>query len=240
MGFLDKLLGREPLQQERPGGQAADQGYAPQDGPQGGSVQDAPPTGAEDERAIARYRYLLRTAPPEKVEEAHAEAFSRLSPQQRQQVLAQLSTDLPEAERPRSDDPQDLARAATRAEVQQPGFMQRSFGMGGGMGMGGMGMGGMIGGSMLGTIAGVVIGSAVADSLFGGYDQSPEASEAGDTGGDTGTDQGDQAGDQGDTGGTAAQDTGSDADYSGGDPGGSADFGGGDFGGGDFGGGGDF
>ena len=28
-----------------------------------------------DEQAVERYRYLLRTAPPETIEEAHAEAF---------------------------------------------------------------------------------------------------------------------------------------------------------------------
>ena len=43
-----------------------------------------------------------------------------------------------------------------------------------------MGMGGMIAGSMLGTIAGVVVGSALADMMLGGYDSSPEAQEAGD------------------------------------------------------------
>ena len=205
------------------------QQYAPQGSVQSSiqdraaSLQDAPPTVDEDERAIARYRYLLRTAPPQKIEGAHAEAFARLSVEQRQQVLAQLSTDLPEAERPHSDDPREMARAATRGEVQQPGFMQPSFGTGGGMGMGGL-----VAGSMLGTIAGVVIGSTAADSLFGGYDQSPEAGQAGDAARDTG----DQSGDPGDGteygSSTDGQEAGNNADYSGGD------FGDGDFGGGDF------
>jgi len=42
---------------------------------------------SEDERAIERYRYMLRTAPPDTVEEAHAEAFGQLTPEQRQMVL---------------------------------------------------------------------------------------------------------------------------------------------------------
>ena len=36
-----------------------------------------------DEQAIARYRYMLKTAPPETIEQAHAEAFAQLTPEQR-------------------------------------------------------------------------------------------------------------------------------------------------------------
>ena len=46
------------------------------------------------------------------------------------------------------------------------------------------GMGSVFAGSMMGTVAGVVVGSAVANMLFGGYDTSPEAQEVGDTGAD--------------------------------------------------------
>ncbi|ADU48766.1 hypothetical protein [Intrasporangium calvum] len=226
MGFLDRLLGREPLQQQH------------QPAPPTGRPYDVPtPRGgasSEDERAIARYRYLLRTAPPEDIEKVHAEAFGQLSPEQRQMVLQRLTEDLPEAERPRSDQPADLARSATRAEMRQPGYLQGAFGGG----RGGMGMGGMFAGSMLGTIAGFVVGSAIADAMLGGYDGSPEATEAGDSGGDLGGDGGDAGGDTG--GDAGGGDLGGDA---GGDAGGGfggGDFGGGDFGGGDFGGFGDF
>ena len=34
---------------------------------------------------------MLRTAPPETVEQAHEEAFAKLTPEQRQQVLSGLS-----------------------------------------------------------------------------------------------------------------------------------------------------
>ncbi len=63
-----------------------------------------------------------------------------------------------------TDDPQSLARLATRAEVRRPGTMERVFG---GMGGRGIGMGGMMAGSFLSTIAGVVIGSAIAQSFLG-------------------------------------------------------------------------
>ena len=74
MGFLDRLLGREPQPQGR------QQWGAPQ--PSGQPYDVPPPRGgasSEDERAIARYRYLLRTAPPEDIEKVHAEAFAQLS-----------------------------------------------------------------------------------------------------------------------------------------------------------------
>jgi hypothetical protein len=221
VGFFDKLLGRQPLQQQH-----GQQGRAP--GSSGGSwsTSGAPAGGAsEDERAVARYRYLLRTAPPESLEQVHAEAFARLTPEQRQQVLAELTEDAPQGEAPASAEPQDLARAATRAEMRHPGTLERTFGRGSFGGGAGMGMGGMMMGSMMGTIAGVVVGSAIANTLFDGYGDSPEATDAGEGGADAGGSDGADAGTEG----------GGDAGW--GDGGGS-DFGGSDFGGGDFGGGG--
>ena len=230
MGFLDRLFGRDPQQQpqQHPQQQWSTGGYEPPTVPGQGRMR---PVGeavaSEDERAIARYRYLLRTAPPERLEEVHAEAFGQLSPQQRQQLLGQLSQDLPAGEAPRSDDPRDLARAATRAEMRQPGYLQGALGGGRGPGMGSM-----VAGSMMGTIAGVVVGSAIADSLFGGYEASPEAADVGESG--AGFDGGDTGGDGGyDGGGDVGGDGGGFFGDSGGDVGG--DFGGGDFGG-DFGG----
>ena len=97
MGLLDKLLGRETRQQHdqygqapgaaggswsTPGAQTSPQGQ-PFQGSGGGA-------GSEDERAVARYRYLLRTAPPESLEQVHAEAFERLTPEQRQSVRLTL------------------------------------------------------------------------------------------------------------------------------------------------------
>ena len=117
-----------------------------------------------DEVAIERYRYLLRTAPPEAIEQAHAEAFARLTPEQRAAVFAELSDGAPAGEQPRSDDSRALAQAATRRELQAPGTLERSFS---GQRGAGPSFGSMMGSSMLGTIAGVVIGSAVANALFG-------------------------------------------------------------------------
>src|ERR687889_58309 len=145
MGFLDRLLGRP---QQRPPAPTWPPASAPSSA---GRAPGGRPGDDADERAVARYRYLLRTAPPETIEQAHAEAFAQLTPDQRRQVLTDLARDLPAAERSSYDDPRSLARMATRAELRQPGTLERAFGgsrMGGGMGggMGGMGGFGGIGG----------------------------------------------------------------------------------------------
>ena len=112
---------------------------------------------------------MLQTAPPQTLEQAHTEAFAKLTPEQRTLLLQQLSTELPEAERAATtgiarEDPQSLARMATRAEIRQPGTLERSFTRMGGRGVG---MGGLLTGSFLASMAGVVIGSAIAQSFFG-------------------------------------------------------------------------
>jgi hypothetical protein len=125
---------------------------------------------SDDERAIARYRYMLKTAPPEALEQVHAEAFAQLTPEQRRQVLAKLADEAPPAERAAIEqggaNPQALARAATRAEIRQPGVLERVFAPAPMMGGGGGGFGGMLAGSLLGSVAGTVLGSAIAHQFF--------------------------------------------------------------------------
>jgi hypothetical protein len=184
MAILDKLLGREeePRRAQRP-------------------VAGAAPLAA-DEQAIARYRYMLQTAPPQTLEQAHAEAFAKLTPEQRTLLLQRLAAEMPEAERSAiagslRADPHSLARLATRAEVRQPGTLERSFN---GMAGRGGGMGGMMAGSFLASMAGVVIGSAIAQSFFadpGAGDIAAGDPAADAAAGDTGTDVAD-AGDVGD------------------------------------------
>src|SRR5690349_9236566 len=72
MGLLDRLFGRRPHQT----------GY--QDRPPRYERRPAQDGRLSDEQALERYRYLLRTAPPEQIEQAHAEAFAQLTPDQRQ------------------------------------------------------------------------------------------------------------------------------------------------------------
>jgi hypothetical protein len=188
MGFLDRLLGRGADAESPPGQQPP-------------ASSRAAPGELTDEQALERYRYLVRTAPPDAIEQAHEEAFAKLTPEQRQQALRDLSAAVPEHERTGGDDPRSLARMATRAETSRPGTVERAFGGGGGM----------LGGSLLGSFAAAFAGTLVAQSLFSelGGDEAGADSGGGEEGGD--------AGDAG-------------ADAGGGDFGG-GDFGGGDFGG---------
>jgi hypothetical protein len=169
MGFLDRLLGRGPGPEPRPAHHAS-------------APSPAAPGELSDEQALERYRYLLRTAPPEAIEQAHEEAFANLTPEQRRMALRDLSAAVPEHERAGGDDPRSLARMATRAEINQPGTVERAFG-GGGM-LGGMG------GTLLGSFAAAFAGSLVAQSLFSEFGGEEAAAEGdggeGDAGGDTG------------------------------------------------------
>ena len=169
-----------------------------------------------DEQALARYRYMLATAPPEDIERAHEEAFANLTPEQRQQALQALAQYVPPGEI-RGDDPASLARAATRAEIRQPGTIERAWGSGGA----GFGLGSWF----LTTLAASFIGTAIAQSFF---DNDPGASGDGQSADDG------QGSDGGETADASSADSGDGGDF-GGDFGG-GDFGGGDFGGGDFGG----
>ena len=123
----------------------------------------------DDQQAIEKYRYMLRTAPPDDVERAHAEAFEKLSPEQRRTVLSELSRRVPSSE-VGGEDPKSLARMATRAEMREPGTMERTFGSMRGPGLGGM---------FLSTLAGAFVGSAIADAFFS-EDASSEAGSGGD------------------------------------------------------------
>lgn len=136
MSFFDRLFGAQTPQPEaRPSGVRGD-----------------------DERAVERYRYLLQTAPPETIERVHAEAFERLTPEQRTLVFDELARTAPAGEAPANDEPAALARAATRSELRQPGTIERSLTA--------PSFGQMVGASLLGTVAGYVIGSALASAFL--------------------------------------------------------------------------
>ena len=99
----------------------------------------------------------MRTAEPDQLESVHREAFERLTPAQREQLGTTMRSELPEGERPRSEDPQDLARSATRLGVLDPRRLTRLLGRVGGSA--GSGRSGGIGKAALGTGA-VGLGAA--------------------------------------------------------------------------------
>lgn len=250
MGFFDRLLGRDDT--ANPPGRPEYQPYRqvpeprpshPDPIPQPGQHGHAGAQGARsaDDVAIERYRYLLQTAPPDRIEQAHHEAFQQLTPEQRQRVFTELSQS--GGEQPRGDDPQSLAQAATRAEIRQPGSMERVLGgipSGGqgaqGGGRSGPGFGTMLGASLLGTVGGYVIGSAVMSAFLppllsdGGADAA--GADAGDAGGQ---EAGGDASADGFGGGTGEFGHAEPGDGGGGLFGGFFGDGGGDIGGGDLG-----
>ena len=153
-----------------------------------GTETGAPPVprrsvGSEDEHALERYRYLLRTAPPETIEQVHAEAFGKLTDVQRAVIYEELSRGAATGEGPRSSEPATLARAATRAEMRRSGSME---GILGGSAFAPGGIGTSIAGSLLGTVAGYVVGSALVSAFLpwdGGWGGGGDASgeDAADT-----------------------------------------------------------
>ena len=140
--------------------------------------------GGGDEQAIARYRYLLKTAPPEAIEQAHAEAFAQLMPAQRQRLLQELAADMPDAERNAAlragEAPGALARVATRAELREPGAMERAWTRVGSMPGAGMGFGGLFAGSLLAGMAGSVLGSVIGQQFFSQHPQALQGDLADD------------------------------------------------------------
>ena len=196
MGLFDRILARiDPGRTDQSAGTRL--GGIPQR-----PSADRPIT--EDELAVERYRYLLRTAPPDRLEQAHEEAFARLTPEQRRLLFDELRRQAPAGDAPRGDDAHSLAEASTRAEVREPGFMERilgrsaaprdaagsAVGAANGPRMGGFGQ--TLGASLLGAVAGTVIGSAVMSAFLppldaGGFAEGAEggdAEAAGDVGGD--------------------------------------------------------
>lgn len=172
MGFLDRLFGSNPDEEYR---QTTAQ------------VRRASAARSDDEIAVERYRYLLRTATPDAIEKVHEEAFAKLTPEQRRMLFTQLTADAPAGEAPTSDDPQALAVSATRSEMRQPGTMERALS---GTGNGAPGFGSMFASSLLGSVAGYVIASTLMSAFmpmdFGG-DVAADAG-SGDAGTDAGTD----------------------------------------------------
>ena len=229
MGFLDRLFGTN-----------SDAEYRETTN----RVRAASAARSEDEVAVERYRYLLRTAPPETIEKVHEEAFTKLNAEQRKMLFAQLSADAPRGEAPKADDAHSLAVSATRSEMRQPGTMEKSLGnvsaangQGGGQAGGGApGFGSMFGSSLLGSIAGYVIASTLMSAFLPSFAGDPGAGDSSQAGseGDPG------AGDGGAGGGGESSGEFASADGGGFDGGGMSDGGFGDGGFGDFGGMGDF
>ncbi|MFB2600309.1 hypothetical protein ACEXQE_21160 [Herbiconiux sp. P17] len=208
MGFVDRILGRK---------HDLDEDRTP-------STATSAPAKPADERAVAEYERLLRTAPPDTIEKVHVEAFSKLTPAQLDILYDRFTANASTAEdRPADAQPATLAKTATQVEQKKPGTLQRVMGDDASSGT----LNTYVGLSILDT----VIWYSIASTLWTGF---AYGDGAGDGGGNDGGD-----GNGNDNGGS---DGGTNADASGGgydaSPGGYDDPSGGGFDG--FGGGGGF
>ena len=228
MGFLDRLFGTNSDNEYR---ETTDR------------VRAASAARSQDEIVVERYRYLLRTAPPETIEKVHEEAFANLTAEQRKMLFAQLTADAPRGEAPAADDAHSLAVSATRSEMRRPGTMEKSLANvsavngqagapAGGSALGGAALGGgapgfgsMFGSSLLGSIAGYVIASTMMSAFLPG----PMGTDAGGADAGSGDGASGDSGSAGDTGDSSGDFASADGGFDAGDMGGGfGDFG--DFG----------
>lgn len=128
MSFLDNLFGNPQRQQEyRDFGDRYQKGH--------------PSEGYSDEEVVDRYREVARNAPQDVYEQSAADAFERMTPEERRefkrylrQRARQQQIDLPDDDRDddRIPNSRDLARTTSRLEQQQPGVLDGLLGGAGG------------------------------------------------------------------------------------------------------------
>lgn len=113
-----------------------------------------------DDEVLNNYQSVAGRLSPQEFEDSAAEAYARLSPEERRQFAQYLQqqggTDLAH-----TDDPRQLAQYTSRMQAEQPN------GLAGLLGGGGGGLGGMLGGSGGGGGLGSMLGGAL-----GGQSQS--------------------------------------------------------------------
>ena len=105
-----------------------------------------------EDQAVRQYRYLLRTAPQDALEAAHADALSAIGPLHRETVLRTVQTELVVGAHLEVDDIGPLAHLMTLGERRSPGVLTSS-----------------IPAPALSALAQAVIDSEPAFGLFAGY-----------------------------------------------------------------------
>jgi hypothetical protein len=92
---------------------------------------------ASDQQVSSSYSQVASQLPPDQYEQAAHDAFSKLSPDQRQQFLEELQSESSAsgmqhpAVQAASADPSSLASATTQLHQQQPGSLGQLFAPGG-------------------------------------------------------------------------------------------------------------
>lgn len=188
MGFLRRLFGFKPApEQQAPvskkkvefGAQAAAEGY--EFGRMYDTLHDGfdPAASAPDqlsiERTLQRYRLIVRTAPPDDMEEAYVAAFSAVRAEQRVRLPGELAQALPEAQRANiylnQHDPQTLAQIAIAVEKHQPGSTERVLRAVDG------GLSGLASSELMNTFATAFVDSRTAQRFFDNLARDPDLAD---------------------------------------------------------------
>jgi hypothetical protein len=142
-------------------------------------------TSADAAKDLAQYKYLVRVASAGVLEEVHREAFAALAPEARERLLLRLRHDLSEETRPRTSEPDELARAAVVAHHGDQAYLVRMLRRPGhGVSEGryateaaAPSRGLLFAGSVLGPVAAAAVASDSATHLLEGFENSPEAAQ---------------------------------------------------------------
>ena len=142
-------------------------------------------TAAQEAQDIARYKYVLRIASPQLLEQVHREAFEMLPGERLGPLYLKMCHDLPEEQRPRAMTPEEMARAAAAAQQNDHGYMLRALrrpGQGVSEGHEVPGSADRPGvslyaGSVLGPFAAAVAASTAASEVLAGFEHSVEAAQ---------------------------------------------------------------
>lgn len=129
--------------------------------------QGAPADGIDDDEVISNFQAVAGRLSPEEFEDSAAEAYERLSPEERREFAEYLKAQGGDDFDP-TDDPRELARLTSRVQTQQPDGLGGLLGGLGGLLGGGGGLGGLLGGSSGGQSQGL---GGLLDGILGGQDQ---------------------------------------------------------------------
>jgi hypothetical protein len=115
------------------------------------------------EEALANYQSVASRLSPQQLEDSAAEAYERMSPQERQQFKQFLRERSGENLDAYGDDPRSMAQMTSRLQAQQPdgiaGLLGGAGGLLGGGGLGSLLGGGTGGGGLGGMLSGVLGGN---------------------------------------------------------------------------------
>lgn len=128
--------------------------------------QGSPYDNISDDEAMDNYQRVTGRISPQDFEDSAAEAYERLSPNERQQFAQYLQQQGGDASDINYEDPRQLAQYTSRMQSQQPdGLAGLLGGLGGGGGLGGM-LGGALGGGQ--SRQGGMMQNPMAKAVLGG------------------------------------------------------------------------